>query len=136
VPQDTAATAVELQLQEIDTVVRMTPIRRRARILIALGEFLDGYDLISIVGALLLLHSRFSAKPAVVILIGRRSLPEATFGFQGIFLAPAVCGVMLGVYALTGLKFEPRGRDLDELAPAMYAADAPCAFRRIIEQQQ
>jgi hypothetical protein len=49
---------------------------------------------------------------------------SATLGFRGTFLELAACGVMLGVYALTGLKFEPREGDLDELAPATSAADA------------
>ena len=52
------------QLLAFDTTVRMTPTRRRAMILIALGEFLDGYDLISIAGALLILHGQFHLTPS------------------------------------------------------------------------
>jgi len=100
---------VELQLQEFDTVVCMTPIRRRAMVLIAL--------------------------PALIILTGCRTLPESPRWLLSrgptseaaamcMVLALAACGVMLGVYALTGQKFEPRGRDLYQLAPATSAADA------------
>jgi len=39
-----------------------------------------------------------------------------TIGFKGTFLALGACGVLIGIYALTGLRFEPKGRDLDELA--------------------
>ena len=79
-PQTNATTAVESQLEEFDTVVRMTPIRRRAIILIALGEFLDGYDLISIAGALLLLHSRFSMTPSQTGLLGASAFFGAAIG--------------------------------------------------------
>ena len=78
--QDHGATAVELQLQEFDSVVRMTPIRRRAMILIALGEFLDGYDLISIAGALLLLHARFNMTPSQTGLLGASAFFGAAIG--------------------------------------------------------
>ena len=79
-PQDNTATAAESQLQDFDTVVRMTPIRRRAMILIALGEFLDGYDLIAIAGALLLLHSRFSMTPSQTGLLGASAFFGAAIG--------------------------------------------------------
>jgi hypothetical protein len=38
------------------------------------------------------------------------------FGFSGTFLMLSMFGVAIGLYALTGLCFEPNGRDLDELA--------------------
>jgi hypothetical protein len=41
-----------------------------------------------------------------------------------------------GIYVLTSLKFQPRGRDLDEFVPAMSVADATCDYRRVIEQLQ
>ena len=47
----------------------------------------------------------------------------ATLSFQGAFLALAASGVMLGIYTLTGLRFEPRWRDLDELVPPTPAAN-------------
>lgn len=78
--QDVTAAAAESQLREFDTVVRTTPIRRRAMILIALGEFLDGYDLISIAGALLLLHSRFNMTPSQTGLLGASAFFGAAIG--------------------------------------------------------
>lgn len=78
--QDHGATAVELQLQEFDSVVRMTPIRRRATALIAPGEFLDGYDLISIAGTLPLIHSRFNMTPSQTGLLGASALFAAAIG--------------------------------------------------------
>ncbi|HEY1931355.1 MAG TPA: MFS transporter [Acetobacteraceae bacterium] len=84
--QQSAATDADKQLQQFDTVVHMTPIRRRAMILIALGEFLDGYDLISIAGALLL-HGQFHMTPSQTGLLG----PSAFFGAAvGLLIAGAV----------------------------------------------
>jgi hypothetical protein len=60
----------------------------------------------------------------------------ATLGFQRPFLALAAAGVMLGLYTATGLKFEPPGRGVDELAPATSTADATTVCRRTIEQRQ
>src|SRR5690348_52446 len=47
-------------LSAFDDEVRMTPVRRRALVTIALGEFVDGYDLIVISGALLQLQPHFN----------------------------------------------------------------------------
>ena len=46
-------------LSAFDDEVRMTPTRRRALVTIALGEFVDGYDLIVISGAILQLRPHF-----------------------------------------------------------------------------
>jgi len=46
-------------LSAFDDEVRMTPLRRRALMTIALGEFVDGYDLIVISAALLQLQHHF-----------------------------------------------------------------------------
>jgi MFS transporter, putative metabolite transport protein len=46
-------------LSAFDDEVRMTPTRRRALVTIALGEFVDGYDLIVISAALLQLQHHF-----------------------------------------------------------------------------
>ena len=46
-------------LSAFDDEVRMTPLRRRASVTIALGEFVDGYDLIVISAALLQLQHHF-----------------------------------------------------------------------------
>lgn len=46
-------------LSAFDDEVRMTPLRRRALVTIALGEFVDGYDLIVISAALLQLQHHF-----------------------------------------------------------------------------
>ncbi len=75
-----SSVAVRSQLLEFDTTTSMTPIRRRAMILIALGEFLDGYDLISIAGALLLLHSQFHLTPSQTGLLGAGAFFGAALG--------------------------------------------------------
>ena len=50
----------------------------------------------------------------------------ASFGFPGTFYLLASLGVLLGLYALTGMRFEPMGRDLDDAAADMReAAPAP-----------
>ena len=72
--------SVDRQLLEFDTTSTMTPTRRRAMILIALGEFLDGYDLISIAGALLLLHGQFNMTPSQTGLLGASAFFGATVG--------------------------------------------------------
>ena len=48
----------------------------------------------------------------------------AALGFAGTFLALASCGFLIGLFAPTGLRFEPNGRDLDERAPALAVAAA------------
>jgi putative MFS transporter len=52
------------QLHTFDDDVRMTPVRRRALMTIALGEFVDGFDLIVISGALLQLKVQFHLTPS------------------------------------------------------------------------
>jgi MFS transporter, putative metabolite transport protein len=52
------------QLHAFDDDVRMTPVRRRALMTIALGEFVDGFDLIVISGALLQLKVQFHLTPS------------------------------------------------------------------------
>jgi MFS transporter, putative metabolite transport protein len=49
-------------------------------ILIALGEFLDGYDLISIAGALLILHGQFRLTPSETGLLGASAFFGAAIG--------------------------------------------------------
>jgi len=75
-----AMAGTRFQLLEFDTTVRMTPMRRRAMILIALGEFLDGYDLISIAGALLLLRGQFHLTPSETGLLGASAFFGAAVG--------------------------------------------------------
>lgn len=41
----------------------------------------------------------------------------AAFGFTSTIIILGGCGVPLGVYALLGRRYEPKGRDLDEIAP-------------------
>jgi len=49
----------------------------------------------------------------------------ATIGFTGTFILLSLCGVAIGIYALTGRRFEPRGRDLHELAADDFLLVAP-----------
>jgi MFS transporter, putative metabolite transport protein len=72
--------ALQPQLHAFDTATRMTPMRRRAMILIALGEFVDGYDLISIAGALLILHTTFALTPSMTGLLGAAAFFGAAVG--------------------------------------------------------
>ncbi|MBV9858605.1 MAG: MFS transporter [Alphaproteobacteria bacterium] len=75
-----SASAPQLQLQAFDSAPRVTPMRRRAMILIALGEFVDGYDLISIAGALLILHTKFALTPSMTGLLGAAAFFGAAAG--------------------------------------------------------
>ncbi|MBI1361199.1 MAG: MFS transporter [Alphaproteobacteria bacterium] len=59
---------------------RPTPARRRAMIMIALGEYLDGYDLIAIAGALLQLNVQFHLTASQTGLLGASSFFGATLG--------------------------------------------------------
>jgi MFS transporter, putative metabolite transport protein len=74
------ASTLQPQLEVFDTTVRVTPMRRRAMILIALGEFVDGYDLISIAGALLILHTTFALTPSMTGLLGAAAFFGAAVG--------------------------------------------------------
>ncbi len=49
----------------------------------------------------------------------------ATIGFTGTFVCLSLCGVTIGLYALTGRRFEPKGRDLHELAADDFLLIAP-----------
>ena len=71
---------LDQKLVEFDTTTVMTPVRRRAMFLIALGEFLDGYDLISIAGALLLLRPQFDMTPSQTGLLGASAFFGAAIG--------------------------------------------------------
>ena len=61
-------------LSAFDDEVRMTPLRRRALVTIALGEFVDGYDLIVISAALLQLQHHFHLGKGQVGLAACRSV--------------------------------------------------------------
>ncbi len=67
-------------LSEFDHATVLTPARRRALILIAFGEFVDGYDLISIGGALLMLRPLFGLTPAETGLLGAIAFFGAALG--------------------------------------------------------
>lgn len=67
------------QLTDFDNT-RATPARRRAMIMIALGEYLDGYDLIAIAGALLQLNVQFNLSASQTGLLGASSFFGATLG--------------------------------------------------------
>jgi MFS transporter, putative metabolite transport protein len=71
---------LDQKLVEFDTTTVMTPVRRRAMLLIALGEFLDGYDLISIAGALLLLRPQFDMTASQTGLLGASAFFGAAIG--------------------------------------------------------
>ncbi len=68
------------QLAAFDHAPRLTPARRQALILIAFGEFVDGYDLIAIGGALLMLRPLFGLTPAQTGLLGAAAFFGAAFG--------------------------------------------------------
>ena len=70
----------------------VTPARRRAMITIALGEFLDGYDLIVIAGALLQLNQQFHLTPSETGLLGA----SAFFGAAGGLLVAGSIADRLG----------------------------------------
>jgi putative MFS transporter len=67
------------QLADFDNT-RATPARRRAMIMIALGEYLDGYDLIAIAGALLQLNAQFNLTASQTGLLGASAFFGATLG--------------------------------------------------------
>lgn len=64
----------------LDDQQALTPARRRALTLIAFGEFVDGYDLIAIGGALLMLKPLFSLTPAETGLLGAIAFFGAAIG--------------------------------------------------------
>lgn len=67
-------------LAEFDQAPKLTPARRRALTLIAFGEFVDGYDLIAIGGALLVLRPLFGLSPAQTGLLGASAFFGAALG--------------------------------------------------------
>jgi len=71
---------VSQYLVEFDGTVTLTPARRRALTLIAFGEFVDGYDLIAIGGALLMLRPLFNLTPAETGFLGAVAFFGAAVG--------------------------------------------------------
>lgn len=67
-------------LEDFDSVVRMTAMRRWTLVLIALGEFVDGYDLIVIGGALLLLKPAFHLSASETGVLGAGAFFGAAAG--------------------------------------------------------
>ena len=63
-----------------DEPPHMTSLRRWAIILIALGEFVDGYDLLVVAGALLLLIPKFHLLPSAIGLLGGAAFVGAAVG--------------------------------------------------------
>jgi putative MFS transporter len=61
----------------------VSPLRRRAMLMIALGEFLDGYDLIAIAGALLQLKGQFALTAGQIGLLGGSAYIGAALGLLG-----------------------------------------------------
>ena len=58
----------------------LSPRQRYAAILVALGEFIDGYDLIVMGGALILLRPQFGLSPSQVGLLGASTFLGAMVG--------------------------------------------------------
>ncbi len=58
----------------------MSPTQRYAAILVALGEFIDGYDLIVMGGALILLRPQFGLSPTEIGLLGASTFLGAMVG--------------------------------------------------------
>jgi MFS transporter, putative metabolite transport protein len=65
----------------------MSPRQRYAAILVALGEFIDGYDLLVMGAALIFLRSDFNLSPEATGLLGAASFIGAMFGL-------VICGDM------------------------------------------
>ncbi|HLH74739.1 MAG TPA: MFS transporter [Chloroflexota bacterium] len=61
-------------------VAKMNSLHRRALFLVSLGEFIDGYDLLVMGGALLLLVPQFKLTPAQVGLLGSAAFLGAAVG--------------------------------------------------------
>ena len=57
-----AATGTEFALSHLDNRP-MSPLQRRAAILVSMGEFIDGYDLLVMGGALIFLRPQFDLAP-------------------------------------------------------------------------
>ncbi len=67
-------------LRQFDDAVKMTPLRRWAIGVIALGEFVDGYDLMVIAGALILLKPQMLLSASQVGLLGASAFLGAAIG--------------------------------------------------------
>lgn len=81
IPSDmTGIGRAQADLEEFDTAVRMTAMRRWTLLLIALGEFVDGYDLIVIGGALLLLKPQFHLSASETGILGAGAFFGAAAG--------------------------------------------------------
>jgi len=68
------------QVLQLAQSEKMTPARRKALTLIAFGEFVDGYDLISIAGALIMLRPLFGLTPSETGLLGASAFFGAALG--------------------------------------------------------
>lgn len=68
------------QFAEFDDAATLSPMRRRAMIMIALGEFLDGYDLVAMAGALLQLTVQFKLSSSQTGLLGASTFFGAAVG--------------------------------------------------------
>ena len=67
-------------LRQFDDVIKMTPLRKWAIGVIALGEFVDGYDLMVIAGALILLKPQMQLSASQVGLLGASAFLGAAIG--------------------------------------------------------
>ena len=67
-------------LREFDDMITMTPLRKWAIAVIALGEFVDGYDLMVIAGALILLKPQMQLSASQVGLLGASAFLGAAVG--------------------------------------------------------
>jgi putative MFS transporter len=67
-------------LGRLDELEKMNSIHRRALVLVALGEFIDGYDLLVVGGALLFLTPQFHLAPAQIGLLGAAAFLGAALG--------------------------------------------------------
>lgn len=78
-PRNASATAAAESLSRFDTI-SMSRFHRWVLILVSLGEFVDGYDLIVMGGALLFLVPEFHLAPAQVGLLGAAAFLGAALG--------------------------------------------------------
>lgn len=77
------STSLSASFTAFDDAETMSPVRRRALFMIALGEFLDGYDLIAMAGALLQLTAQFKLTSAETGLLGASTFFGAAVGLVG-----------------------------------------------------
>lgn len=79
-PQASSENSFERQFAAFDDADTVTPARKKAMFMIAFGEYLDGYDLIAIAGALLQLKIQFALSASQTGLLGASAFFGATIG--------------------------------------------------------